>query len=229
MLAQRKAWSYPYLKTSLAHQKSGVCMYGWERKSLGNKTSQKSFLLVTHDDLPLGLVLCILPVKPPWALWLGKLSLYYSFCEYFTQLFPRPFLFSQLLCPPFGLNVMFPLSFGGHCCAPASWAEQLPSCNVLACSWDPHSIPRMHLLWRLVGRRCGKKLAKLQLKMQTSSAVEEANKNEAIYLAPFKKHILMHFSGISDCGVIFKATVQHTLLLEAGTSTFINGSSNKRN
>lgn len=48
-------------------------------------------------------------------------------------------------------------------------------------------------------------------------------------LAPFKKHILMHFSGISACGVIFKAKVQHTLLLEAVTSTFINGSSNKPN
>lgn len=40
-------------------------MYGYmdERKILGNKTSLKSFHLVTHDDLPLGLVLCILHVK----------------------------------------------------------------------------------------------------------------------------------------------------------------------
>lgn len=39
----------------------------------------------------------------------------------------------------------------------------------------------------------------------------------------------MLFSGISACGVIFKARVQHTLLLEAVTSTFINGGSNKPN
>ena len=39
----------------------------------------------------------------------------------------------------------------------------------------------------------------------------------------------MYFSGISACGVIFKATVQYTLLLEAVTSAFINGSSNKPN
>lgn len=69
-------------------------------------------------------------------------------------------------------------------------------------------------------------MPKLQLKMQTGNVIEEARKN---YLAPSKKHILMHFCGISACGVIFKATVQHTLLLEAVTSTFINSSSNKPN
>lgn len=58
-----------------------------------------------------------------------------------------------------------------------------------------------------MGRRCGKKLAKWQLKMQTSNVVED---EDMAYV--FKKHILVHFSGISACGVIFKAKVQHTLL-----------------
>lgn len=107
VLAQRKAWNYPYPKIPLSHKKSGGWMHGWERKTLGNKTSLKSFLLVTHDGLPSGLLLCILPVKPSWALWLGKLSLYYWFCEYFIQVFPRLFLSSQRLASPFHLDVMF--------------------------------------------------------------------------------------------------------------------------
>lgn len=59
------------------------------------------------------------------------------------------------------------------------------------------------------------------------NVTEEARENWDIYLASFKKHILMHFSGMSACGGIFKATVQYTLLLEAVTSIFINDSSNK--
>lgn len=124
MLAQRKAWNYPYLKVSLCHRKkSGVCMYAWERKSFGDITSLKSFLLVTHDDLPSGLVSCILPVKATWALWVGKLSFCYWFCDYFTQLFPRSFISSQLLSPLASISSR--LSFGGHHCSPASWEHLL--------------------------------------------------------------------------------------------------------
>ena len=107
MLAQRKARNFPYLQMYLSHKKSGVWICGWESKSFGNKTSLKSFLLVTHGDLLSELVLCILPVKLSWALQFGKLSLYYWFCECFIQLFPRLFLSSQLLPPLFGFNVMF--------------------------------------------------------------------------------------------------------------------------
>lgn len=177
VLAQRKAWNYPYLKIPLSHKKSGVWMYGWKRKTLGNKTSLKSFLLVTHDGLPSGLVLCILPVKPSWALWLGKLCLYYWFCEYFIGVFPRPFLSSQWLTPPSHLDVTF---------LPFLWWP--PLCSSLASTTTtffqrpcpllgPPSTQKMCLLWRVVGRRCGKKMPKLQLKMQTGNVIEEARKN----------------------------------------------------
>lgn len=40
-------------------------MYGYmdEKKILGNTTTLKSFHLDTHDDLPLGLVFCVLLAK----------------------------------------------------------------------------------------------------------------------------------------------------------------------
>lgn len=40
-----------------------MCGYMDEGKILGNTTSLKSFHLVTHNTLPLGLVLCILLAK----------------------------------------------------------------------------------------------------------------------------------------------------------------------
>lgn len=85
------------------------------------------------------------------------------------------------------------------------------------------------LLQEGVGRR-REKMTKLHFTRQTSNVFEEARmKEEGISFSLLKKHLQMHFSGISACGVTLKTTAQHALLLKAVASAFVNGSSNEQN
>lgn len=72
-------------------------------------------------------------------------------------------------------------------------------------------------------------MTKLQFTRQTSNVIEEARKKEGISFSLLKKHLQMHFSGISACGVTLNTTAQHALLLKAVASAFVNSSSNEQN
>lgn len=133
----------------------------YERKILGNKTSLKSFHLVTPDDLPLGLVLCIFLPKPlgivSWEaqLILVVLWVLYTAISQTISLLPAAFSIIWLCwCVP-----TFPL---------VAVVVLQPCCNALACFGT--STASQGCLY------CGRFLeefGKLQLKIQMGNLNEE--------------------------------------------------------